>query len=641
MYLFGWFLANKYLLLGMLFSFVVFGGFYGWSFYIGNRTVGSATIVGRYGFETADFSFVSESVVSKEVSKAEEAAMEKLDPNRKLVPVEPGLSDDVVREKVEALGGRLVDISGGIAVIEMGDENAKVLSQEKGFGEAEVDHPVFMTADKIDWGVERVGAPKVWSVTKGAGVKVAVIDSGVDYNHPDLAPVWGGGVDLVNNDSDAYDDNGHGTHVAGTIAASANDVGQMGVAPAVTILGVKALDASGGGYISDLVEGVDWAVKNGARVINLSLASTYDSQILKDKIDQAAANGVVIVAAAGNTGGAMLYPAAYPSVISVGALDTNNNIAAFSALGATVAAPGVMINSTIPGGGYATWAGTSMAAPHVSGVAAMMIANGNTNVRTGLTSTALDLGPVGTDSFYGYGLVQAPEAVGEIDVLAPQITFVSPANNAEVNGVVRIKFVVSDEKGVLDSKLLIDDKIVGTWNGAGEWYMDWDAFLESDGERVLLVRSTDTSGNVGEVKLIVKKISEPIPTASTSTESAVTVGRGQVKERQTIGKGLLKKLMESFSGESESVSEYESDDVVSEVTNEDSRNPKSESVVGIVDDVIDDLPVTGKSEYVNERSENASENRVENGRGKGESRGGVQGDFDVNFWELFLDWWGF
>jgi len=227
-----------------------------------------------------------------------------------------------------------------------------------------------------------------------------------------------GGYNAISPSRNADDDNGHGTHVAGIIAALDNTVGVLGVAPQASLLAVKVLNRRGSGYLSDIIEGIQWSVNNGADVINMSLGTTSNVQSFHDAITAAYNAGVVVVAAAGNSGSrdnTVEYPAKYPEVIAVSATGTNNVIASFSSRGTEVelAAPGMNVPSTYMGGGLKTLSGTSMASPHVAGVAALIIAsgvNGVENVRDRLHQTADDLGAGGKDNLYGYGLVDAEEA---------------------------------------------------------------------------------------------------------------------------------------------------------------------------------------------------------------------------------------
>ncbi|MDO8511577.1 MAG: S8 family peptidase [Nanoarchaeota archaeon] len=272
-------------------------------------------------------------------------------------------------------------------------------------------------AQQLPWGVDKVDAEL--SNNTGLGVTVCVVDTGIDKDHPDLQANIVGGKNFVAKgatiDSTKWDDdNGHGTHVAGTIAAVDNTIGVVGVAPSASLLAAKVLNRQGSGYLSDVIAGIDYCVQSGAKVVSMSLGSSSDVQAFHNAVDAAYADGVLLVAAAGNDyGGAVSYPAAYDSVVAVSATDSNNNLASFSNVGPEVelAAPGVSILSTYKDGGYATLSGTSMATPHVSGVAALAIqANplmSNVEVRALLQNTADDLGAVGKDNLFGYGLVDA------------------------------------------------------------------------------------------------------------------------------------------------------------------------------------------------------------------------------------------
>lgn len=272
-------------------------------------------------------------------------------------------------------------------------------------------------AQTLPWGVDKIDAEL--ATGKGAGVTVCVVDTGIDQDHPDLQANLVGGKNfvakgLVVDPTKWDDDNGHGTHVAGTVAALDNTIGVVGVAPQASLLAAKVLNRQGSGYLSDVIAGIDYCVQSGAKVVSMSLGTSSDVQTMHDAVDAAYASGVLLVAAAGNDyGGAVSYPAAYSSVIAVSATDSNNNLASFSNVGPEVelAAPGVSILSTWKGGGYATASGTSMSTPHVSGVVALaMEANPlmtNAEIRALLQSTANDLGAAGKDNLFGYGLVDA------------------------------------------------------------------------------------------------------------------------------------------------------------------------------------------------------------------------------------------
>ena len=284
-----------------------------------------------------------------------------------------------------------------------------------------------MFADTVDWGVQRIGADKIWSKTSGTGIKIAIIDTGIQTDHADLAPNITTGYDFVNEDTNAYDDNGHGTHVAGIVAATQNSAGTIGASYTAKLMPVKVLNSSGYGYISDVAEGIYYAANNGARIINLSLGIPTDSYTLKTAVNYAANKGVLIVAAAGNESGApCAYPAAYSSVICVVATDSNNKLANFSNVGGELAAPGVYNYSTFLGGTYKYLSGTSMSTPHVVGAAATIMSLctecSTSEVRKVLQDTAVDLGTEGQDIIFGYGLVDlvsAIETFQEEEIVAP------------------------------------------------------------------------------------------------------------------------------------------------------------------------------------------------------------------------------
>ncbi len=266
----------------------------------------------------------------------------------------------------------------------------------------------------------------VWQCGNGAGVTVAVIDTGVDGTHPDLAGrvAPGGsalnGAAVVTTGTGSVDPNGHGTHVAGIAAAGAdNGIGIAGVAPGATILPLRVLGATGSGWSTDVAAGVVWAANNGADVINLSLGSSGQSTSMTNAINYAHANGVVVLAAGGNGGpnGSTHYPAAGPNTIAVASVTSSGLVSSFSTRGSylDVAAPGSSILSTLSGGGYGYKSGTSMATPFAAGVAALMLgANPQMTpdqVADRLVTTVTDVGAPGHDTEYGHGLVDPHSAV--------------------------------------------------------------------------------------------------------------------------------------------------------------------------------------------------------------------------------------
>ncbi len=304
-----------------------------------------------------------------------------------------------------------------------------------------VNDTIYKAADEYSssWGVQYIGSKSVHNQNIiGTGVKIAVLDTGIDYNHEDLRSNYKGGYDFVNNDQDPWDDNClsyyktcHGTHVSGIIAAEHNGIGVVGVAPGASIYAVKVLDGGGFGTASLVLSGIEWAKNNGMNIISMSIESTENNSAVFDAVNAAYNSGILLVAAGGNTrGGAVLYPAAYDSVIAVTAIDQNGQRASFSPIGQKieVAAPGVGINSTVQGG-YGFLSGTSMAAPHVTGVAALIFSTNfadvnhdglsdNKDVREIIRNSAYDAGSPGKDDVYGYGIVDASNALLGISAYA-------------------------------------------------------------------------------------------------------------------------------------------------------------------------------------------------------------------------------
>jgi subtilisin len=333
------------------------------------------------------------------------------------------------------------------------------------------------------WGVAQIGAGTTHTDpagSTGSGVKVAVIDSGIAYTHPDLNANYAGGANFLGGSPSPLDDNGHGTHVSGIIAAEMgntaetvaafNSNGVVGVAPSASLYALKVVDASGNGDYSNVIAALQWAVTNHMDVVNISLGAHVDTQALHDAISATWNAGIVIVAASGNVnlgdfneiinGCPVAFPAAYPEAIAVSFTDTSNSLTGLSCTGPQVflAAPGDNVVSTVPTGscmfctsvGYAAETGTSMASPHVAGVAALILSKGiadtngngrkNDEVKAQLCATATQGAPSSTDpaypSHYGCGVVNAYNAVVTQPFTgsggSPSAAFTAPAAGATV-----------------------------------------------------------------------------------------------------------------------------------------------------------------------------------------------------------------
>ncbi len=370
-------------------------------------------------------------------------------PDRLIVKFAPDIGREKAEREVSPLGGTVETEYKRSGVMRLNVPSAKIprmiaaLTRNPNVEFVEYDYiariqqtpndPLFSSQGYLS----NIQVPQAWDITTGAiSVTVAVLDTGVDANHPDLAGKVLPGWNFVANTNNAMDDNGHGTHVAGIIGANGNNnQGIAGISWGARLLPIKVLDNTGVGTYSQVAEGIIYATDNGARVINLSLGGPSPSQVLANAVQYAQARGVLVVAAVGDSAAqGVYYPAALPDVIAVGATDSHNQLAAFSSFGdrVDVVAPGVNIASTGLNGSYARLSGTSMSAAHVSGVAALLAGQPQFDtapkIRSAILATTLDLGAPGRDAYFGMGLIQAASALtytGGITVtptLTPTVT---------------------------------------------------------------------------------------------------------------------------------------------------------------------------------------------------------------------------
>jgi thermitase len=354
----------------------------------------------------------------------------------------PGVGSD--RGQIGGIGTHVVSVSGDPAVLaRILSRSAVVKYAEPNFilrAQATPNDPMYVQ----EYGLNNIGqtggaadadidAPEGWDLAglgafpASGGVKVGIVDTGIDKTHPDLAGKAVGcatsyNAGLLLHNGVCADDNGHGSHVSGTISANTNNAtGVSGVAFNSPIVMCKALaTAAGTGLTSDIANCINWVAAQGVKVLSMSLGGG-DNSTLKAAVQNAYnnGNGVLVVAAAGNDGDATLnYPAAYPEVVSVAATDNRDHRASFSNANSDVevAGPGVNIESTYTGGLYMSLSGTSMATPHVAGVAAVIAdlnptANAAT-LRSKLDAAVDDIGPAGRDTSFGFGRVNLCKAAG-------------------------------------------------------------------------------------------------------------------------------------------------------------------------------------------------------------------------------------
>lgn len=364
------------------------------------------------------------------------------------------------------------------------------------------------------WGMQIIQADYAWDICKGStSIVVAIVDTGIEYTHNDLyAHYVSWGYDWVNGDNDPMDDHGHGTHCAGIAAALMdNGIGVVGVGQ-VSIMAEKVLASDGTGTAEWVANGIVHAADAGADVISLSLGAYYDYTIIKEACSYAWNEGSLIVAAAGNDNtNDPHYPSAYDTVISVAATNRDDKKASYSNYGSTIelSAPGgdrgnyrkTYILSTYTGNSYAYAYGTSMACPHVSGLAALVWSYesslSNEQLRLHLRNTADDLGDAGWDQYYGYGRINVYRALKEFGDTPPTCSIEDPIDGQIIQGTYRVLVSATDDNQVSQVGLAIDS---GTWiditsNFDGTYYYyDWDTTTVADGTHTLDARATDNAG---------------------------------------------------------------------------------------------------------------------------------------------------
>ena len=350
-----------------------------------------------------------------------------------LVKFNPGTSADNIAGVLACHGDAIIGTIAGLDVdvvqVPVGQERARIADyqRESSVKYAEPDYILKATFVPNDpafgnpqWDMTLIKCDTAWDVTKGSrGVAVADLDTGIDLNHPEFLQKVVKYKNFTSTSLSVQDVNGHGTHTAGTIAAQTNNsLGISSVGFNTVLMVGKVLGDSGSGQLSWVANGITWAADNHAKVINMSLGSTSGSSTLQSAVDYAWAHGVVICAAAGNNNSSSaFYPAYYTNCIAVGATDINDRRASFSNWGSwvDVAAPGVNIYSTYPPASYLSASGTSMASPHVAGLAALVWASpygtSNASVRAQITSK---VDPITPDHPIGSGRIDAARAVGAI-----------------------------------------------------------------------------------------------------------------------------------------------------------------------------------------------------------------------------------
>jgi len=439
-----------------------------------------------------------------------------------LVQPRAGLSDEKFDEIVRGKGGRSLGRLHGLRIhkIEV-PENAedalvRALSRNPSIKFAEKD--MLVNTNEIipddarypdEYHLQLLQAPAAWALSQGDGVVVAVLDSGVYGAHPDLSTKMVEGWNVVSNSPDTSDINGHGTAVAGFVGAATNNViGVASIGFNAKIMPVRVSDRTdGAAYFSDIAKGVTWAADNGAKVANVSFGVINSSSVRTAAQDMRNKGGVV-VSSAGNSNTDLGY-ADNPYLITVAATTSSDTKASFSNYGAYVdlSAPGAGVLTTNRSGGYSSWNGTSFSSPITAGVAALVMStNPNLSpdqVESVLENSADDL-VAGVDwhMYYGHGRVNAAKAVqlalntSAEDTQAPNVAIFSPIENGEVKGNVLVEVSATDNVGVNDVSLYINDVLLAS-DITTPYQFSWDSTQEADGFVALTAKAKDAAFNEG------------------------------------------------------------------------------------------------------------------------------------------------
>lgn len=403
-----------------------------------------------------------------------------------------------------------------------------------------------------EWHLNKIGAPSAWDISTGSPeVVIAVLDSGVDPTHPDLAGKLLSGYNFYDNNDNTSDVFGHGTKVAGVAAAiSNNGLGVAGTAWQCRILPIRVTDTSGYTTVTRLSKGLIYAADAGAKVAVISF-QIFGGSALSSAAEYFVSRGGLVVAAAGNTG-AYQSDADNPYIVSVSATTSSDVLASFSTYGPFVdlSAPGVSICTTIMGGSYGSVSGTSFSAPIVAGVAALIFsANPSltpSEVERILESTAVDLGDAGYDVRYGWGRVDAAAALamavgsggkgGEptpsIDTSSPSVAVTSPANGSTVSGVVTVTVEAIDNVGVSKVELYKNGALYGV-DSDSPYVFYWDTTGDSNGVYTLQAKAYDAAGNVGVSNVVSVSVNNKVADTTPPTIKIVWPRNG-LKVSKTV-----------------------------------------------------------------------------------------------------------
>lgn len=431
---------------------------------------------------------------------------------------------------------RIVDLPPGLE-----KKSVEWLSRHPHIEFAEVDELVAPAAPSNDpyygsaWHLPKVGAPTAWDASTGTGVTIAILDTGVDAAHPDLASRIVPGWNFYDNNSNTSDVHGHGTGVAGAAAATLNNgTGVASIAGNARIMPVRIADANAWATWSTVAQGLTWAADKGARVANISYNGVAGSAAVRSAAQYMQNKGGVVVVAAGNNNkDEGISPTTV--LIPVSATDSADQKASFSSWGNFVAmsAPGVDIWTTVRGGSYQRWKGTSLASPVAAGTVALIMARNpaltGLQAQQVLFDTATDLGAAGRDPVFGHGRVNAAAAVAaafqvaKVDATAPTVAIPAPVANSTVSGLVPVSITASDNVGVTRVELRVNGKTVAT-DTTSPFGFSWDSTQVANGMANLVAVAYDAAGNSAASTTVAVNVANTAAVAGDSTPPTVVIG---------------------------------------------------------------------------------------------------------------------
>ncbi|MET0963188.1 MAG: S8 family serine peptidase [Noviherbaspirillum sp.] len=410
-----------------------------------------------------------------------------------------------------------------------GSEKAAVerLSRNPHIKYAELDRlvsPNVVTNDPYlgsQWALGKVGAGAAWELTQGGGITIAILDSGVDGSHPDLAAQMVPGFNFMDNNTDTADVNGHGTAVAGVAAAASNNaLGVAGMAGQAKIMPLRIADANAYAYYSTIAQGITYAADHGARIANCSYGGVAGSASIQSAAQYMKGRGGLVFVSAGNNGvNENITPTT--TMIAVSATDQSDNRTSWSSYGSfvSVAAPG-MSYTTSRGGAYGQWSGTSFSSPLAAGVAALMMAArpslDSAQLEKLLFSTAVDIGAAGRDIYYGYGRVDAHAAVSAaagsvvaVDTQPPVVAISAPLGSSTVSGVVPVNVGATDNVGVTRVELKVNGATVAV-DSAAPYALSWNSTGVANGMASLVAYAYDEAGNVAASSAVAVNVANSV-----------------------------------------------------------------------------------------------------------------------------------